>query len=421
MLSAERSVPKRPTLDELPVFQNYSCHACGQCCRGNLAVLVTPAEADMIVGQGWLDDPDYAGRQLFVERGGNLYFAQNGDEGCVFLDPAGGCRIHARFGLEGKPLSCRFYPHLFIPAGDGVRVDVRFDCVSVAGNKGVPLSDQRAYLEAVLPEVVPEIDLEPVPLRPGVDWGQSQLDRVSEALDTLMTSDELDITRRVIAAVNLAAVLDNPAMAAVDDDQLDLLLAAAIAKLLDTMPNDGLQRLRPPRGVRAMFRQTIGLYGRIDRISRRVPTGERLRQALALASGRGGVPALRPEWPAVAFEQLEGAWGIPDGDAAATLVRFYRVKLAAQSFCGAGFFGADYLPGVLALWLTYPVILWMARLYAVGDGRQEVTDADVQLALQVVDHRHGRTPQQALPGEQSRLRALSDRDLLRALVVWYGT
>lgn len=414
-------MPKRPTLDELPIFQNYSCHACGKCCGGNLAVLVTPAEADMIVKQGWLDDPDYAGRQLFVERAGNLYFAQNGDQGCVFLDPKGGCRIHARFGLAGKPLSCRFYPHLFIPAGDGVRVDVRFDCVSVAGNKGEPLSAQRAYLESVLPEVVPEIDLEPVPLRPGVEWSQGQLDRVSEAFDTLITADEVDLTRRVIGAVNLAVMLDTAAMAAVDEDQLDVLLAAAIAKLLDALPQDPLQRLRPPRGVRTMFRQTLGLYGRIDRISRRVPTGERLRQALALASGRGLVPKLRPEWPDVPFDRIEGEWGVPDGDAAATLVRFYRVKLAAQSFCGAGFFGEDYLPGVLALWLTYPVTLWMARLYAAGDGRQVVTDADVQLALQVVDHRHGRTPQQALPGERSRTRALCNRDILRALVVWYGS
>ena len=300
-------------------------------------------------------------------------------------------------------------------------VDVRFDCVSVAGNKGQPLADQRAYLEAILPEVVPEIDLEPVPLRPGVEWDQDQLDRVSEAFDALLTSEEIDLTRRVLAAVNLAAMLDTVAMAAVDGEQLDVLLAAALAKLLDALPNDGLQRLRPPRGVRAMFRQTLGLYGRIDRISSRVPTGERLRQALALASGRGLVPKLRPEWPEVTFDQLEGEWGLPDGDAAATLVRFYRVKLAAQSFCGAGFFGADYLPGVLALWLTYPVTLWIARLYAAGDGRQAVTDADVQLALQVVDHRHGRTPQQALPGERSRTRALCDRDILRALAIWYGT
>ena len=39
------------------------------------------------------------------------------DGACVFLDPAGRCRIHAKFGEAAKPLACRLYPLVIHPAG----------------------------------------------------------------------------------------------------------------------------------------------------------------------------------------------------------------------------------------------------------------------------------------------------------------
>ena len=58
------------------------------------------------------------------------------DRGCVFLSPDNRCRLHERYGAEAKPLACRLYPFVLVPAGDHWRVSLRFACPSVATNQG---------------------------------------------------------------------------------------------------------------------------------------------------------------------------------------------------------------------------------------------------------------------------------------------
>jgi lysine-N-methylase len=415
-------MPTRPHLTaNLPVYQCYDCCGCGTCCGGNLAVSVTPAERDRIVAQGWPAEPDLVGRKLFIERGERLFLAHRDDGCCVFLGADGLCRIHGRFGSEGKPLACRYFPHVFLPAGNEVRVDLRFDCHRVAASVGTPISGQRAYLEQMLPLIVPAVDLDPPAFRSGVEWPQKRLDRLTEAFGVLLGEERLNLTQRLAGVVNLVAALDNPKLESINDAELDALLAHALAKIIEAQAADPLHRRRLPGGMRTLFRQQLGLYGRVDRIHEPVPWTVRMRQAQGLAWGRGLVPALRQGWPKVRFRELEGPWGVPDAECAEAILRYLRVKLDSQAFCGLGFFGYDYLPGLNMLWLTFPAILWFARFFARGDGRDRLAPGDVHRALQVVDHRHGRTPQMALPGERKRARVLCEREVLRGLVVWYGT
>jgi Fe-S-cluster containining protein len=411
----------KPHLGELPVFQNYDCCGCGACCRGNLAISVTDEEAERIVAQGWEREPDLAGRRFFLERGTQRFLAHRDDGACVFLGADGHCRIHARFGSEGKPLGCRYFPHVFLPAGGEIRVDLRFECHRVAANLGEPIAAQRAYLEAMLPLIVPRLDPEPTPLMTGVSWPQSRLDRITEAMLTLLLDEELNVTQRVCACINLTAALHHPSLMEKDAAGLDALLARALAMVSEAAARDPLHRARLGSGPRTMFRHQIALYGRVDRLAEPTPWTRRLRQALAMTWGRGRVPSLRRDWPRVRFADLEGAWGVPDAACAEPLVRFLHVKLQSQAFCGLGFFGYLYLSGLEALWITYPAILWFARFFARGAGRESLEAEDVHQALRVVDHRHGRSEQMALPGEQARLRALCEREVLRALAVWYGT
>src|SRR5258708_4236777 len=127
----------------LPVLQNWDCHGCTDCCR-EYRVIVTDEERARIESQGWDRDPVLKGTRLFRRDGGWFSGAyrlnQTPAGACVFLDEKGGCRIHAKFGSEAKPLACRLYPFVLVPAGDHWRVGLRYACPSVTNDQGRPIA-----------------------------------------------------------------------------------------------------------------------------------------------------------------------------------------------------------------------------------------------------------------------------------------
>ena len=93
---------------------------------GDVGVL-TGAHGDLRVGLPW--------QALFARDPGprgEYRLNQNAEAACVFLGPGGRCRIHAKFGHDAKPLACRLYPFVLVPAGKRWRVGLRFSCPSVA-------------------------------------------------------------------------------------------------------------------------------------------------------------------------------------------------------------------------------------------------------------------------------------------------
>src|SRR5205823_6530613 len=150
LLASRMSLPIR----SLPVWQNWNCHGCGNCCR-DYQVAVTEDERRRLEEQGWKDDPALEGRPLFVRQGRwwkRRHRLSHGKDGtCIFLNEQGRCRIHEKFGGDAKPLACRLYPFILIPAGDQWRVGLRFACPSAAANRGQPLREQR--LEAYAAEL----------------------------------------------------------------------------------------------------------------------------------------------------------------------------------------------------------------------------------------------------------------------------
>lgn len=409
-------------LGSLPAFQCYDCRGCGECCRGYLAINVTPAERERIEAQGWGSDPALQGQPLFTRRGGVDYLAHRADGSCVFLDGENRCRIHAKFGEPAKPLTCRLYPFGFVPAGKEAKVDLRFDCPAAAENDGRPLSAHKGALSELLALAAPK-GLRDIPVPPllhgaAMDW--PRLQRITRAFETLLQDGRLNLTQRVACAVNLAAALDNSRIAGLESRELDDLLAKASAKLIDA-GQDELPRVPPDIAALAMFRQLLTVYGRRDRANAKERLWERFKVSVAMARGRGAVPPLRPELPAVGFADLEIAFGVPDGEAAAVLTRYYRMRLWSMSFCGRAFYNRPFLDGLNALWLTYPLILWFARLFAAGEGKAALERSHVERALTIVDHQHGRTPLLDVRAERYRQASLCERSTLRSLVIWYGT
>ena len=130
--------PIRP----LPVVQAWDCHVSGSCCKEYL-VTITDEERQRIEEQGWDPETDLGGLPPFRYSGWpwarKVHLNHRADGSCVFLGEGGKCRIHERFGYETKPLPCRLFPFVLVPAGDRWAVGLRFACPSVAENKGRPL------------------------------------------------------------------------------------------------------------------------------------------------------------------------------------------------------------------------------------------------------------------------------------------
>src|SRR6185503_6801718 len=142
----------------LPTIQNWSCHSCGDCCRQK--VLVTEADRRRILEQKWsAADGVPVGEAAFVKIRGEYLLAHQADGACVFLDGNNRCRIHAKFGESAKPLACRVFPFSFYPTGQrSVGLGLRFDCPSVAGNRGAGISGQGRMLKELERDVLAEAE-----------------------------------------------------------------------------------------------------------------------------------------------------------------------------------------------------------------------------------------------------------------------
>src|SRR5262245_38255786 len=185
----------------LPVVQNWDCHVTGTCCH-EYRVTLSDDEVDRITKQGWTPEqldglPPFKRSGPFWDRKTQLNQRDSG--ACVFLGPEGRCRIHEKHGYEAKPLPCRLFPFVLVPAGDHWRVGLRYACPSAAGNKGRALPEHQNELLAFADMLARREKLEPradgslVP-PPLLDRGE-RLDwpdtlRLVDALVRLLRSEE---------------------------------------------------------------------------------------------------------------------------------------------------------------------------------------------------------------------------------------
>lgn len=414
------------------VGQRYDCHLCGACCRAGFAVVVTEEERERIRKQGWENEPDFRGRPFFIRQiRGEYILAQREDGACLFLGEDQRCRIHAKFGPEAKPFACRPYPFLFLPMAGQVRISLRFDCPSVAANHGRPLAEHHAELAALALRAIPAsaARLPPPPFRPGVHLGWHDLFRIAESLDRIVACETLDITRRVLACADVAGVLGGVKMEGLEGPKLAEFLDHLVGSRLRHLPDDPLERKPLPALVPPLFRQAVGLYGRFDRVSdlrsspadKMVRVCQRFLFSLRLLAGVGAMPRVRPGLPQVPFREVEQPFGIPSREASEVLTRYYRTKIGSLGFCGRAFYGWGFLEGLGALLLTYPLILWYARLFAVGQGKATIDAETMQQAVRVVDRPRGVAVPLGLRTERTRVRFLSEHENLCRLIIWYGT
>jgi lysine-N-methylase len=418
-----------PVRSSLPVVQNWDCHQSGSCCK-EYQISVTEEERRRIEAQGWANEPDLRGLPLFVAHGPpwarQYHLNQLADGGCVFLSPEGRCRIHERFGAAAKPLPCRLYPFILVPAGDHYRVGVRFACPSAAENKGralaahgTELRDFAAQLErreGVSPGAA-KVPPPPLQGRQRVDW--PDLLRFVEALQTLLRSRADSVERRLRKCLALASLCRQAKFDALKGQRISELLNLLMAGAEGEVPADPGAVAPPGWTGRLLFRQALALYARKDRGPNRGPAAlgrlSLLGAAWRYARGRGEAPRLHARAPQTTFEKAEQPAGALPPDAEELLERYYLVKVGSLQFCGVTNFDMPFWEGLESLLLTYPILMWLRR------GLAELPlAAALTRALSIVDDNFGYHPALGSARHRFALRILARTGELERLIAWYS-
>jgi lysine-N-methylase len=411
----------------LPVIQNWDCHGCGECCR-EYEVHVTAAERERIRGQGWENDPAIGGVPLFVRTGRWWQRrwrlnTRRGDDGCIFLNEQGRCRIHAKFGSTAKPLACQVYPFTLNPAGDHWRVGMRFACPSATDNLGRPVSahrdDLRYYGQGLEErEGVKGRTTAPPPLRAGqlVPW--SDVQQFNDALLALLLNTADPIEYRLRKCLALAALCRQATFGKISGKRLGEFLELVSNSLIDVEPS--ADRIDPPGWVgRILFRQAVAVYARRDHGPRQ-GISKRGRLALLWAAwrfvrGTGPVPRIHGLLPAATFDQLEQPTGPLPDQSKELFDRYFRVKVESFQFFGPTNFNAGFWEGLESLALIFPATMWLSRIF-----RDRPREHAVSQALRIVDDNFGYNRLLGTKRQRMATRLLASRGELAKLIAWYS-
>lgn len=415
----------------LPVIQNWDCHVCGSCCK-EYVVTLSEDERKRIESQGWEGDPTLGGRSWFKKRGPwwrRKYQLNHREDGsCVFLSEEGRCRIHERFGYETKPLPCRLFPFVLVPAGDHWRVGMRFACPSAAANKGRNLLEHDGAIRKFATELARREGFEDAPegariLPPALQAGQGvewpDLLRFMQALLGILRNREDRMERRLRKCVALANLCKQSKFDAVTGGRLGEFLGV-IAKGLDSdVPVDPADVARPGRIGLLLFRQAIAQFTRQDHgpnrgLARRGRVAL-LIAALRFARGKGPVPRLHALIPETTFDKVEDSSSPHSPEIEEVLERYYTIKVESFQFCGANNFNLPFWEGLQMLLLTFPIIQWVARACA----DVPPTEA-VMRALTIVDDHFGFDRTLRTRRQRISFGILSEANELQRLIAWYG-
>ncbi len=417
----------------LPVLQNWDCHSCGDCCR-SYAVPATAEERRRIEGQGWESLPEFQGVPFFVKRGGEFYLNHRADGGCVFLGADNLCRIHGKFGSAAKPLACRIYPFLLVPAGDHWNLGLRLACPSATENKGRALSAQlgdareyAAFFESTTSRGALEAPPPPLQGSQAISW--SDVGRIATAFSKLLADEDDPFERRwrkilFIVMMLRKATFDgggDPKKAVTGGKLSELLHVLGLAAE-DEEPASAIEVKRPGWAGRTVFRQLVAVFSRKDHgaekgIAQRGPVS-RFMSAVKFASARGRVPKVHAALPdAATFAAGEIPLGALSDTTVSLLVRWHRMKIESLQFCGAPNFGLSVWEGIESLALTFPAAMWLARVLVAGG---KTPDAAVTQAVRMVDDNFGFNPLLGSVRQKFALRLIANRGDLPRLVAWYG-
>ncbi|HEX9048169.1 MAG TPA: YkgJ family cysteine cluster protein [Verrucomicrobiae bacterium] len=407
---------------EFPTGQNWSCHGCSDCCRGNLWISLLPQDRERIEKQNWTAADGIDPAKMIVAELGGWRLGHQPDDACIFLDAAGRCRIHAKFGESEKPLACRLYPFVVHPAGKKLLVGLRFSCPSAGANRGRPMAEQGADVQKLarlfLPEDYDKIPPPPVVSAPVGDW--ADLLRFAHWLDVTLATDDAPLALKLLRALHWLGKIEQGRFEQISGEGADEIIGALVHSAAEKMPQLPSPPDRPSGFGRLFLRMLVLEHARTTTLAdRKVQSPHRwkmLAAALRLLSSSGHTPALRAGLQRVKISEIEKAFGPLSSASEALLTRYFRVKIQSLHFCGRAFYNRPLVEGFRNLALLYPIIVWLARWLAASQGRSALADEDVQRAVTLVDYQYGFAPYLGW-----RTRLLQQRNDIARLCAWHAT
>jgi lysine-N-methylase len=413
----------------LPLVQKWSCHGCSDCCR-TYHVRVTDDERERIAKMDWAGDPAMAGVEpvVYDKKFGGYRLNHRADGACVLLDPDNKCRIHAKYGEPAKPMACRIYPFVLVPAGDHWRVGMRFACPSVTKNAGKPVAERAGELRmyAGLLEAdaaTPPTDLPAPPLqgRQSVSW--PDLLRFTKAVVELLAVPGRPIERKLRSVLSFDDVCRKARYDKVAGKRLGELFDILVPAVADETPADPYAIRKPGWVGRMVFRQIAALYCRKDTGHNKGAVAGKGRIALAKAAwrfarGTGILPKLHGLLPeGIPFAKADEPLGSLSEASESLLTRYYTSKVESMQFCGPTNFRQAFWDGLEMLVLTFPVMLFIARVMVAGGRPRDEAVAD---AVRIVDDNFGFNPLFGKGRQLWALRMMAAKGELPRLVAWYG-
>lgn len=406
--------------------QRFACHSCTNCCR-ELVVHLTPTDRKKIEDQNWTGRIDTT---PYVRLGRDHVLNHKPGGGCVFLMEDQRCRIHAEYGPTAKPLACQLYPFTLHREGDDLRSGIRFDCPSVAANKGEPIPQHRHDVRRLAAELQSAADLfsktKPIELCRGCPISAKGLDAIIDQLDVWLRDTDRPLDDRLHGLCSLCDTLDAARLDAVDDDQLGELVTLLIGELKSTAPPTDLPL--PTARHFALLRMAVFAHAEhVALADMQAPLWSRWRYRFVqllrgrrMIRGHGDVPPLIPGAPAVPFDRIDRLprdAASPAQDDDEFLTRYLRMRLLSHSAFGDGCYGWPFIDGLRATILSIAVTRWLARYLALVAGRTTWRLADLQQALGLVDRAAGRAKELGRASGALRIRFFAqDQGLARLLL-----
>ena len=408
----------------LPTVQNWDCRSCSDCCR-TYSVPVTDSERLTIAKQNWSAEPGFEKIETVVKGSGGYTLAHTAEGACVFLGDDKLCRIHAKFGEPAKPKACRIYPFLLVPVGGQWRVGIRFACPTVTANLGRNLAQHTGaideYARLMEADAAEPLDRLPTPpLRAGLTLPWDELLRFNAAFLELLNEPAYSLERRLRQIAALADVCKKASFDEVRGQRLTEFLDVMAATLVEEVPIRAMVP-KPSWAGRMLFRQLAAIYCRKDNgpdtgIASR-SRWVRIRSAWRFARGSGSIPRLHAKIPDVAFADTEEPAGPILPETEALLLRYYQVKLESLQFCGPTNYHRGYWEGLDALLMTFPVVLWLTRVFSKGS--LDRANA-AKLALRLVDDSFGFNKLLDAGRQPWAMRTLGDRGEVAKLIARYA-
>jgi lysine-N-methylase len=373
--------------------QRYSCLLCGRCCR-RFHVLLQAAEIERLAALPWeeaerIDD-------FHVKLKGQHFFRRREDGACVFLDEQGVCSMHRRFGFDIKALTCRGYPFNFATTFPGeVSVLARMDCPAVVQNHGQLICEQRSDLEKLAGELHFGTGFTPKQLQ-GLSRDSVLLLR--DQCRTLIQDDSLTSDELARLLMSFCERMEKLGASFINDaETIACVMPSVLANLKLELPDQA----KLPLGIydRIQFRQWFALYCRRDEESCDRSLRQRLKRSLMIArviTGGGNLRLFGQEHPDLPLRQAKAfatkQWQAAESAAWEPYRRFLDSRLECLQFFGVSYYGADFFTGMRALFLSYPLVLYAARIHAASQQRRQIQAEDVMYGVAAIDHVHGRSP-----------------------------